>query len=461
MLSSLAIHFLNVIVGAIDVPGGFLGVNPVGPFWGPHAGPDGILVADSSYISTYGAPFPPTEVKAPQSLNLKELFPICHKTHPFYQLTIPDPGKFRLSYGPEMMLHCRSNLMMSSVNPKLVENALKKIPFMVSFAYQIDETVEFADIVFPDAHDFERVDLFPANIPRAFIVPGPGVWHWQLRKPVVEPAIEARHWGEVLLEIADRVGFLEELFEKGNTIFHLKEPYKLDPRGKYSQLQIVERQIKSNFGQEYGLTSLQNASCIRSPKKTIEQAFPRPFLDARIPIYLEHFKKAGEAVKKVTEDLGLDWDISDYQPLPDWKPCPAYEESPDGYDLFAANFKLSITALSISNENPWINELCEHHPYAYKILISSETAFQKGLKDGDEVWIESTVGRVSGRVKVTEGVHPEVVGIPGTLGHWSVSKPISKDKGVHWNSLLPLELERIDMLSGSVDSCFKVKIYKS
>jgi anaerobic selenocysteine-containing dehydrogenase len=351
--------------------------------------------------------------------------------------------------------------MMSSVNPKMVEQALKKIPFMVSFAYQIDETVEFADIVFPDTHDFERIDLFPANHPSAWVIPGPGSWHWEMRKPVVEPAYEARHWGEVLFEMADRLGFLEEVYKRGNAVFALKEPYTLDPKEKYNIGEIAERQIKSILGPDYGLHSFNNTSCIKSRNKTIQEAYPRPFLDARIPIYIEHFKRAGEEVKRVTHKIGLAWDTSDYQALPDWRPSPAHEESSDEYDLFVANFKMPFLANSISPENPWINELCEHHPYAYKMLINLDTARRKGFKDGDDVWVESTAARVRGRIKLTECIHPEVVGIPGTLGHWSAGKPISRKKGVHWNSLVPLELGRIDTVSSTLDATVRIKIYKA
>ncbi|MEE8448373.1 MAG: hypothetical protein V3S39_01945 [Thermodesulfobacteriota bacterium] len=52
------------------------------------------------------------------------------------------------------------------------------------------------------------------------------------------------------------------------------------------------------------------------------------------------------------------------------------------------------------------------------------------------------------------------MGIAGTFGHWSSGMPVSKDKGLHFNSLLPSGIERIDMMSAALDACVAVKVYK-
>jgi molybdopterin-containing oxidoreductase family molybdopterin binding subunit len=200
---------------------------------------------------------------------------------------------------------------------------------------------------------------------------------------------------------------------------------------------------------------------IKWPKK-IEEAYPRSFLKPRIPIYFEHFIKAGEDVKRVTNEMGIDWwDVSDYQPFPDWKPCPDYEKESPEYDLYAVNFRVPFHTFTYTTNNVWLNELGEYHPSAYNILINSQAAKRKGIKDGDIVRLETEAGdEVEGRVKVTETVHPEVVGVAGCFGHWAKALPVAKGKGVHYNSLVTASLERIDMMSGAVDCCIKVKVSK-
>jgi hypothetical protein len=52
-------------------------------------------------------------------------------------------------------------------------------------------------------------------------------------------------------------------------------------------------------------------------------------------------------------------------------------------------------------------------------------------KDGDAIWLESPVRKVKAEARVTECVHPEVIGIAGNAGHWAKGKPLSAGKGVN------------------------------
>jgi len=455
----LAIQLLNIVVGSLDVPGGQRGVNPVGPFWSAVKGKDG-LVEPADYITKYNKPYPGSEVKLPQSLDLREIFPAALFSRSMYPYAIDHQDGFKIPYQPEMMFHCRTNLMMNSHSPEAMARTLKKIPFIVSFAIQLDETVEFADIVLPDAHDFERYDLFPSNDPYAFIIPGMGDWFWLMRQPVVTPAYQARPWGDVLLEIAERLGILGDLYDVGNVIFKIDAPYKLDPKGKYTIQEIAERQGKTIVGPEFSLDLFKESSCVITRKKTIQEAYPRPFLKAKVPIYYEYLLQAGEEVKGVMEKLGLPWCYEGYQPMPTYIACHVNEEESSEYDLLGANFKVPFHTFSISGQNLWINEISERHPYAYRVLIHTKAAEKRGIKDGDWVWVESRHGKVKGRCRVTECIHPECVGIGGTFGHWAKKMPTAREKGAHYNALLPeVSLERIDTLNAGIDQCVRVKVY--
>ena len=99
----------------------------------------------------------------------------------------------------------------------------------------IDETTEFADVVLPDAHDFERWDMFPANDPYAFIAPGPGQWYFLLRQPVAEPPGDATPW-TAGLPGAGRAArdSPDEIYRLGNEMWNLGEAYQLDSAKKYT-----------------------------------------------------------------------------------------------------------------------------------------------------------------------------------------------------------------------------------
>jgi hypothetical protein len=62
---------------------------------------------------------------------------------------------------------------------------------------------------------------------------------------------------------------------------------------------------------------------------------------------------------------------------------------------------------------------------------------------------------------VTECVHPRVVGTFGVGGRWGREKNVSRGKGVHFNSLIKFDWDMVDTLSGQIDFCAKVKVYKS
>ncbi|MEE8308399.1 MAG: molybdopterin-dependent oxidoreductase, partial [Gammaproteobacteria bacterium] len=329
--TSLAIHMLNLMVGNLDVPGGQRGVNPLGPFWAPEQDADGMLVP-AQHIAKYFKPYPPREPSVPQALDLNELFPASLFTRGMFAWGIQEPEKFGITYQAEVLLQGRTNLMMNSHNPESMAETLAKIPFQVSFATFIDETAEFADIVLPDSHDYERWDLFPANDPYAFITPGPGEWYWLMRQKAVDPPGEAKPWTDVYLELAERLGILDDLYNIGNESWVLGEKFKLDPSTKPTVKEIAERQAKTLLGDDFSLDQITETACMITRAKTIQEAYPRPFLDARVPIYLEHLIDTGEKMKKVIDELGIEWDLRPYTPLLTYFPCHANEHADEDYD---------------------------------------------------------------------------------------------------------------------------------
>lgn len=457
----LALQLLNILVGAIDVPGGFLGNCTVGPGfdWAPTASPEGLILPADDVILC-GLPYPARRAQRPETTELLELFPVAPYSRSAFVEGMLNGEKYGLPYDLEMMINCRTNLIMGSGNPELTGTALKKIKFIVVFANEMNEMAEMADIVIPDAHWMERLDPF-VNHPSEYIRPGLDEWYFEFRQPIVEPPDNVKHWVENLLILADRAGFLNDIYVVLNTTLHLKAPYALESNKNYRYEEIADRWAKSRFGEEHGLAWFKKHAVL-TLKKEVEEAYPRVFLKPRIPIYYEHFIDAGEDVKRVTAEMGLAWDTSDYQPLPEWKPCPAFEENNGDY-LYAVNFKLPTQTFTYTIHNPWLAELSSLDPYSLNILINTDTARRRKLKDGDTCWLqESKYGyKVMGKVKVTECIHPEVVATAGTFGHWTHDQPAAKGKGVNFNTLLPPTMDRIDPLAAALDSCVKVKAYKA
>jgi molybdopterin-containing oxidoreductase family molybdopterin binding subunit len=278
----------------------------------------------------------------------------------------------------------------------------------------------------------------------------------------VKPLFRAPPWVDVLIELAERVGFLEDfnVMLAKSLSTRCRTPIRLDPHRKYSLEELSDIWLKAEFGDETkGLAWFQQHGQLKV-KRTVREAFPMLDMQPRIPLYYEHFLTAGDRVQKVTREMHLPWDTSDYQPLPDWKPCPAFESKTRDYDLFVVNYTIPFHQYSITAENPWLNEISERHPSVYKIMVNRETARERGIQDGATICIETMGGRkVTGRAKVSECIHPEVVGIAGVFGAWCEGKPIARGKGVHFNSLIPFDLDHMDMISGSADGCERVRVY--
>ncbi len=83
-----------------------------------------------------------------------------------------------------------------------------------------------------------------------------------------------------------------------------------------------------------------------------------------------------------------------------------------------------------------------------------------GIRDGDEIWLETSVRKAKAFVKLTQCVHPEVVGIAGHFGHWAKGMPIAHGKGIAYNPLLPNDLNSIDKISTALDNCALIRITK-
>ena len=451
-----SVHLLNIVLGAMDVPGGHLGLDPVGPYWVPKTGPDGFLIAGGEMRS--GLPYPPRRMRTPETAELLELFPVAVYSRPMFLLNLLEP-RFGLPYVPEILINKQTNFLANTANPDQVAAAIRRIDFVVAFALEMSETAELADIVLPDIHYLERLDPM---INGEYIHPhGLGPWYWAYRLPVVNAPPGIRHWLAILLEWADRLGFIGEVYKTLNAKYGLEGRYRLAPSAPYTYEEVVDTISKGKFGR--GLDWFREHGFVTTREKKVEEAYSRPFHAGRMPIYLEHLIDTGQEVKKFTEEgLRVDWDVSDYQALPDWKPCPAYEQADPGYDLYIVNYKVPRHTHSQTADNALLRKISERAGRDLTVQISPAAAEEKGLKSGDTVWVESKEGvKAKGVVLVTDLVHPEVLGVAGGFGRWAGRKSGQQTSEFSVNAFISLRLDRIDHVSGALDACVKVKVTKA
>jgi molybdopterin-containing oxidoreductase family molybdopterin binding subunit len=465
--TSLAIELLNEVVGASNVPGGLLGTNPVSfghpdtgyPRWAPGTDDDGLLQAGLLLHNEPGellGGWPP-EPQPAELPNLRDLigWPISTCITP---AALNDRDNFSFDYRPEVLINYGSNLLMSAARPEVCFEAFKD-SFVVSFNLYSDETAEaLADIVLPDTCYLERLDPVP-NWLRHHLPVGLGEWGHQIRQPVVEPQRERRHLSQVLLALAERLGFADGANAMMNLYYGLEPPHALDLDTRYTWEEIADRVYRGWFGAERGLDWFQTHGVVTWPKR-VEEVYWKPFTRARAPLYYEWVKRFGEQVAGIARERSMpDVDTSGFLPLPDWRPCQALRPRP-GYDLQAIYYRVPWHTFSQTYANPWLDEVSRVEPYSYFICVNAETARARGIADDDPIWVEAVDGaRVRGRARLTQGIHPEVVAIANNGGHWARGMPFAKGKGVFFNQLLPMDLAHTDLVSLSMDCDARVRIY--
>ena len=461
---SWPLKLINIVMGAVNVPGGILSTAAAGKRphqWWPQGGTDGLLEKGGNILPLpHPKVFPGRTPTKPVRMDLAELFPLAPHFHTLLPITSQDPARYGLSYQIEVLLHTPTNSVLGSFGDlKMVESFYRSIHFMAGFAVELNETNLFDDIVLPFPSYLERFDFTTGTTSRSIPPCGQDDWFWQVRQPVVDAPNSLRPPQEILMEIADRLGILDDFYRLLNHTYRLKEPHALEPGHRYLATEVIDRMARSWFGEDRGLDWFRENGLVRIPRD-VEEAYIGPSLQARLPIYLEHFLDRGEELKEVTSKMGLEWEFSDYKPLSEWMPCPSYEAVQKGkYDLIAVHYKFPYVYGGFANENPWINEICEQ-TNAYDIILNEDVAKAKGIQDGDEVWLESPVCKVRARAKLTQCIHPQVVGVGGHFGHWAPGMPIAQGKGVNFNSLLPNDLDHIDKISTALDHCVEVKVYK-
>jgi anaerobic selenocysteine-containing dehydrogenase len=465
MLAGMAVILLPTLMGALDVPGGLLsdpyglkGKTPSREYQCAES-PEGLIAQGYIGGGRVGGMYPPRKVRAPETPEMFELLPVGPYGAIFYLLASEKEDAYKPPPWPRMLFQYHSNLVKTSGPPEVMERFVRRIPFMVSVTRQFEETTEFADIVLPDLHYLERLAPFVYQ----HYASGDSPLAAYGAKPVVPAPFEGPLAGQQyvdvfqpLLELAKRAGFLGDVYDALNTIAHLKAPYRLDPESEYPYEEICDRLLRNEYGPDRGL-QWHLADGLWTDQKSVVEKYPRPFVKARAQIYFEFMKPTGEDLHRVTEQLGIPWETEDYQTLPDWKPCPSYRH-PAPYDLYLMNLKVPQHALSHTHRNPLLTALSARHRDLSSVIIHPQTAGRLGIADGDAVMLETFHGRTHPAwARVSPLVHPEVLATQGCGGGWA--RGSNRDE-VNFNSLLAVDEEHIDFLSGALDCCISARVYK-
>jgi anaerobic selenocysteine-containing dehydrogenase len=339
----------------------------------------------------------------------------------------------------------------------------KLIPYTVCVNPFYDESAALADLILPDATYLERWDwedmVSPAQIPEYYI-----------RQPLIKPLGEARDFGDVACELAERLGFplgfkTKEEFvkmscemtpgvkEAGGFEYMKKHGVWHEPKAKpkyygYKKVVLDPKTEVCEIG-EYVYSDLDDPEGIcpwfgddvlydketgvywhwkNSKAKTEEEAKKNGYTHSKNAykgyigqiigdkVY-EGFKpdkvnKSGyfELYSNLMEEKG-------FAPLPTYVPIPDHENMKSG-ELILTTYKVNVQIHSRSQNCKWLTEIYHDNP----ARINPKTAKTLGIKSGDKIKVTSKIGTIETKAFVTEGVVPGVVAISHHLGHWEYGR---------------------------------------
>ena len=476
---------LAVLVGALEVPGGTIGTTV--RLNRPHEnrlksvkpGEDGFMSAQLSPTDKDGWAAQPAGRNAHTTL-----VPILGNspwgqslgpTHLAWMFTKQSPEHWPQANYPELWFIYRSNPAISFWDSAEMADKLADMPFMVAFAYTLDESNYMADILLPDATDLESTQLIRMGGTK-FVEQ-----HWKhhgvvLRQPAVEPRGEARDFSWISTELARRTGLLKEYnaaINRGAGGVPLKgEDYDftLDTETVHEGDEVWDAACKAATAEYSHGTEVRDLDWFKEhsffvvPFRQVDwYLYPTMVsqgLRFELP-YQERLYRIGQELGNRLHERDIHWwdkQLEEYTALPVWHDALATWDramrntgaDPDEFPFWMISTKSMQYASGNNVSIQLMDEVSQNVRGHGRILINAGTAERLGITDGGWVEVRSPIAATRGRVTVSQGVRPDTLVVPGQFDHWAT--PFAKDLGYpSLNTLAPMSLDLTDSTGSGAD----------
>ena len=340
----------------------------------------------------------------------------------------------------ELLMIFSSNPLYTLPDAKSLRKGFGKVPFIVTFSPFLDDTAMLADLVLPDHVYLEKTEevIWPTGLQYPF---------YGLSKPVVTPIYNTRHTGDVVIQIAKKIGGnvarsfpwssfedvvkyrVKGLYEAGGSVRYKpdKPIWKMIEKGErpekgYSGFSDMWKKIKDN-GFWFDLPSYNRRSFATPSGK------------------FEFFSQLLFRYKKKIKSMGI-------KAKDDEAFMPHYESS----ESRASGYELKMIPYGMINlSSSWVPS----PPFVYKTIfdnqlikedsfvdINPKLAKKLKLKQADKVMLSSPAGSIKVRVNITETVPPDCVYVPMGFGHTGYDEFI-RGKGANPNEIIVGEKDPI------------------
>ncbi|MBL8705510.1 MAG: molybdopterin oxidoreductase family protein [Rhodospirillales bacterium] len=450
------LHVLQILLGAIDCPGGFRHKPPY-----PKSAPPALKPHGKAEHLTPGKPMPgpplgfvmgPEDLLVdpdgtPRRIDKAYSWDAPMAAHGLMHMVIHnasqgDPYKidtlfmFMANMGWNSAMNTSGTIeMLSAKDPETGEYAIPHIIY--ADAYN-SETVAFADLVLPDTTYLERHDCI--SLLDRPICDADGAAD-AIRQPVVKPERDVRPFQDVLLELGVRLKLPALIREDGSAKF---------PGGFADYIANHERTPGVGMLAGFrGAEGNQGGTGAPNPKQVeayiangcfwrqeiepshryyrfankgyLDWAVKMGFLGKADPVVMQLYCEPLQKFRNAARGHGAvqppDRDrkrIEAYfDPLPFW--YPPFEGAlvdDDAFPMHAITQRPMAMYHSWGSQNAWLRQI---HT-ANRLYVNRRRATQLGLVDDDWVWVTSHHGRIKVQIKLAEGVNPDTAWTWNAIG---------------------------------------------
>ncbi|QPC88060.1 molybdopterin-dependent oxidoreductase [Mesorhizobium sp. NBSH29] len=450
-----ALHMLQVLIGAVDCPGGFrfeppypkpveahptphgraehFGSNT--PLSGPHLGfprgPEDMLIDANGKPSRIDKAF---SWDAPFAVHgaMHMVIANAHAGDPY-------PVDVLFLYMANMAWNSSMNTagvikMLEDKDPETGDYRIPKIIYSDAYA---SEMVAYADLVLPDTTYLERHDCI-SMLDRP--ISEPDAVQDAIRWPVVEPDRDVRGFQSVLLDLAGRLRLNGFVDHRGQALYKDYADY------------IVRHERRPGIGPLAGFRGADGTRVGRGAanpdqlKRYIENG---SFFSAHIPLEAQFFKHANrdyqdfavkmgffdkpqpvtfqlyqEALQKfrlsaegvrepVAPETHRERIAQTFSPLPEWyRPFEEAAIDRNEFPLHAITQRPMAMYHSWGSMNAWLRQIHTYNP----LYVPGPVCDQHGLKDGDWIWVISHHGRIKVEVARSDAVNRDTIWTWNAIG---------------------------------------------
>ena len=381
MSDALAIHALNVLRGRLNRPGGVLVQAPT---------------------------------RLPGPLDSAPAGTAALSRRPLTSATWPSEAGTGAP-APRVLFLYHANPVASLAQADAVREALSRAGLVVSFSPLLDESARSSNLVLPDQTYLERWQDATAPAAVAFPV-------WGVVQPVIKPLHDTRATGDVILELAARLGGEVNAWSRWTSVEGIVRERGIALAGAHRGSAFVEtfrqdelRELEARgwwlphgeSAEEYWNTILGTGGWFDPSYDYHDRSAVSQHPDGRVWIFPAEARRrlagSGESLAEgflpmTAEDAGT-----------------SEAAAPAEFPLRLIPFRVLTLASGSTPTMPWLLEhlgVLTEHAWETWAELNPETAEGLGLQSGQRVRIESAVGAFEATLRLFNGAQPGVVNVP-------------------------------------------------